>query len=209
MVTDSIIFDVDGTLWDSTDVVADAWNTVIRNYTGVNSAITGDILKNLFGKTMDHIAAILFPNEPRERQLELINRCGEYENEYLQTHRGNLYPNLEQVLDTLSSRYSLYIVSNCQAGYIESFLSCTGLGHYFQDHLCPGDTGEGKAYNIREIVRRNHLKAPIYVGDTAGDYTAVKEANPDMPFVFAAYGFGKVDNPDYTISSPSDLLHLF
>ena len=30
LLIDSIIFDVDGTLWDSTDVVADAWNQIIE-----------------------------------------------------------------------------------------------------------------------------------------------------------------------------------
>lgn len=209
MAIDSIIFDVDGTLWDSTDVVADAWNDVIRANTKLDLTINGEILKNLFGKTMDAIAAILFKDEPKERQLELIDMCGDHENEYLKTHSGVLYPDLERVLQTLSTRYPLFIVSNCQAGYIESFLSCTGFGPYFKDHLCPGDTNEGKAYNIQEIVRRNHLTAPIYIGDTMGDYTATKEADPNMPFVFAAYGFGEVGHPEYTISCPSDLLNLF
>lgn len=30
LLIDSIIFDVDGTLWDSTDVVADAWNQIME-----------------------------------------------------------------------------------------------------------------------------------------------------------------------------------
>ena len=209
MVIDSIIFDVDGTLWDATDVVADAWNTAIRDNTTLSLTINGPILKNLFGKTLDEIAGIIFKDEPKDRQLDLMDLCCNYENEYLKTRCGALYPDLERVLHTLCQRYPLYIVSNCQAGYIESFLAATGFASYFKDHLCPGDTGEGKAYNIREIIRRNHLNAPIYVGDTTGDYNAVKEADPSMPFVFAAYGFGEVSNPEYTISCPSELLNFF
>ena len=65
MVIDSIIFDVDGTLWDATDVVADAWNTAIRDNTTLSLTINGPILKNLFGKTLDEIAVIIFKDEHR------------------------------------------------------------------------------------------------------------------------------------------------
>ena len=45
------------------------------------------------------------------------------------------------------------------------------------------------------------------MGDTAGDYNACRQA--DIPFVFASYGFGHVENPDYTISELKDLISLF
>ena len=86
--------------------------------------------------------------------------------EALRKKSGALYPQLESVLTQLAARLPLFLVSNCQAGYIETFLDCTGFAPYITDHLCPGDTGEGKAENIREIIRRHHLKSPVYVGDT-------------------------------------------
>lgn len=205
---DSIIFDVDGTLWDTTHVVADAWNEVVRSETSLDLSITPQKLKTLFGKTMPDIAAILFPEEPKENQLRLIDLCCQREEEALRKKSGALYPQLESVLTQLAARLPLFLVSNCQAGYIETFLDCTGFAPYITDHLCPGDTGEGKAENIREIIRRHHLKSPVYVGDTDGDYQAVKSAGDFIPFIFASYGFGFVENPDYVITCPADLLSL-
>ena len=205
---DSIIFDVDGTLWDTTHVVADAWNEVVRSETSLDLSITPQKLKTLFGKTMPDIAAILFPEEPKENQLRLIDLCCQREEEALRKKSGALYPQLESVLTQLAVRLPLFLVSNCQAGYIETFLDCTGFAPYITDHLCPGDTGEGKAENIREIIRRHHLKSPVYVGDTDGDYQAVKSAGDSIPFIFASYGFGFVENPDYVITCPADLLSL-
>lgn len=205
---DSIIFDVDGTLWDTTHVVADAWNEVVRSETSLDLSITPQKLKTLFGKTMPDIAAILFPEEPKENQLRLIDLCCQREEEALRKKSGALYPQLESVLTQLAARLPLFLVSNCQAGYIETFLDCTGFAPYITDHLCPGDTGEGKAENIREIIRRHHLKSPVYVGDTDGDYQAVKSAGDSIPFIFASYGFGFVENPDYVITCPADLLRL-
>lgn len=205
---DSIIFDVDGTLWDTTHVVADAWNEVVRSETSLDLSITPQKLKTLFGKTMPDIAAILFPEEPKENQLRLIDLCCQREEEALRKKSGALYPQLESVLTQLAARLPLFLVSNCQAGYIETFLDCTGFAPYITDHLCPGDTGEGKAENIREIIRCHHLKSPVYVGDTDGDYQAVKSAGDSIPFIFASYGFGFVENPDYVITCPADLLSL-
>ena len=72
---DSIIFDVDGTLWDSTDVVAGAWNQIIAKETDMTPDLTGARLKGLFGRLLPDIAAVIFHEYPKERQLELIEAC--------------------------------------------------------------------------------------------------------------------------------------
>ncbi len=204
---DSIIFDVDGTLWDSTDTVARAWNRILQQETDLEPTITGNTLKGLFGRLLPDIAAVLFEKYPRERQLTLIDLCCAEEHRELLAHPAAVYDTLEEALEILSKRYPLFIVSNCQAGYIEVFLEATGLGRYFQDHLCPGDTGQAKAENIAAITAKHGLKAPVYVGDTAGDQKACKKAG--VPFVFASYGFGSAEQPEYTIERPLDLTRLF
>lgn len=204
---DSIIFDVDGTLWDSTDTVARAWNRILQQETDLEPTITGNTLKGLFGRLLPDIAAVLFEKYPRERQLTLIDLCCAEEHRELLAHPAAVYDTLEETLEILSKRYPLFIVSNCQAGYIEVFLEATGLGRYFQDHLCPGDTGQAKAENIAAIAAKHGLKAPVYVGDTAGDQKACKKAG--VPFVFASYGFGSAEQPEYTIERPLDLTRLF
>lgn len=204
---DSIIFDVDGTLWDSTDVVAKAWTEVIQQKTDLDIIITAEKLHGLFGQILPDIAKQIFTEETTERQLELINMCCDEEHRALLLTPPDPFPGMEKTLAELSKKYKLYMVSNCEAGYIEVFLEATGFAPYFQGHLCPGDTGNAKASNILQIIREHKLKSPVYVGDTAGDYKATKEAQ--IPFVFASYGFGDVENPDYIIKKPTDLLELF
>lgn len=204
---DSIIFDVDGTLWDSTAICAQAWNTIIRCETDLDLTITEQTLKGLFGRVLPDIAKVIFPDYTVERQIELIDLCCEEEHRALLKCCAPLYPDLEETLQTLSQKYRLFIVSNCQAGYIEVFLQSSGLGQYFEGHLCPGDTGNEKADNILQIIRDFNLTSPVYVGDTDGDYRAAETAG--IPFIFAAYGFGSVAAPDYTINSPKELLKFF
>ncbi len=203
---DSIIFDVDGTMWNSTDIVARAWNQVLKKEnTGIQ--VTASQLSRLFGKILPDIAKGIMPDFSESEQLRIIDLCCAAEHEALEKECAPVYIGLRETLEALSRHYPLFIISNCEAGYIELFLDKTGFTPYFKDHLCPGDTGEAKAANIRSIVSRHHLEAPVYVGDTIGDYQACLDAK--VPFVFASYGFGQVDTPDYVIQKPADLLELF
>lgn len=207
---DSIIFDVDGTLWDSTETVARSWNQAIREHSQLDMHIDAHVLSKVFGKTMDEIGDILFPSLPPSQRRALLDICYEYENALLETKPGVLYPHVSEVFKQLSSRYPLYIVSNCQCGYIEVMLRTTGLENYVKDTLCYGQTMKKKGDTIRMLMARNSLSHSIYVGDTKGDQIACLDAS--IPFIFASYGFGKDVHAEYTIDSlqnlPSLLQHI-
>ena len=70
-----------------------------------------------------------------------------------------------------------------------------GIKDNIRDFECFGNTGLLKDENISLVVKRNNLKAPVYVGDTQGDYEACKKAG--IPFIWAAYGFGRPEDNDY------------
>lgn len=203
---DSIIFDLDGTLWDSTPEVAIAFNHVLkRQYPEVKEVVTAEILRKLFGRPLEEIAVMLFQSVSEEYAKKIIVDCCEYENEYLAQHGARLYEGLEDTLKELSKKYKLFIVSNCQAGYIETFLKANPrLEQYFIDFECPGNTGKLKAENIRLVIERNQLANPIYVGDTIGDANSSKKAG--VPFIYARYGFGTVEEYDMVIDSFGELL---
>ncbi|MCL1950123.1 MAG: HAD family hydrolase [Turicibacter sp.] len=196
---DAIIFDLDGTLWDPTKTCRDSWNEVILRQKAPTPLIKDEDLYRVFGLKFDKIAAILFASLPKEHQGQLLKDCVDYENDFIIQHGGQLYVPLEKVLGRLAKDYRLFIVSNCQAGYIESFLQHYGLNSYFEDSECPGNTGLEKGENIRLIIERNLLQNPVYVGDTEGDRLAAQMNK--IPFIFAAYGFGEVSGYDFSIDS--------
>ena len=200
---DGIIFDVDGTLWDSVEVVAESWNLAIKENSDLEPNLNREILQRLFGKTMDEIAAGVFPDLDPDSRRKLMDICFDYENRYLETHPGVYYEGVMDTLKELALEYPLFIVSNCQSGYIELFLEKTELGPYVKDIECFGNTRLSKGENIALVVKRNDLKSPYYVGDTQGDCDAAAEAG--VPFVFASYGFGTVSRMDGKIDRFSDL----
>lgn len=185
-----IIFDMDGTLWDSAEKVAMSWTQVVREEYPELGIITTEDVKSVMGKTMDLIAKILFPSLPSAEQLNLLDKCCIRENDYLAEYGGILYPQVEETLNVLKEKYNLYIVSNCQSGYIEAFLEYYGFEHLFEDIECYGNNELGKGENIRLVITRNKLDKAVYVGDIQGDYDAATEAG--IPFIHAAYGFGEI-----------------
>ena len=204
---DGIIFDIDGTIWDSREQVAKAWNEVLENESNLEMRVDAQRLSELFGKPMTEIRDSLFEGLPLEERDRLAKRCFQYENEFLEKEPGRLYPGIREAMAALAEKYPLYIASNCQDGYIQVLLKSTGLGVYIRDFICFDDTGLSKGKNIRILMERNHIEKAVYIGDTQGDADACKEA--DIPFVFADYGLGQADAADYEISCPMDLLKLF
>ena len=200
----AFIFDVDGTLWDSVDVCVMSWNNAISEHSNYPPVVTRDQLKCLFGKPMKEIFEAVFPGIPEEEQIRLAKYCEEYENRMLKDVPGTPYPGVADTIRELSKKADLYIVSNCQSGYIELCMEGLGIGEYIKDYACYGDNKVSKGENIRLLMQRNGLENAVYVGDTQGDANACKEAG--IPMIFATYGFGEVDNIEYQISNFTELL---
>lgn len=207
MNADALIFDMDGTLWDSSETVAAAWNEVLADYDEVNEPITASRLKSMMGKHLLQIGKELFPEMDAQKREQLLMKCCEHENEVLRRCGGRLFDGLEDTLKKLKPQMKLFVVSNCQQGYIEAFLEYHKLGTYFTDFECAGMSGKTKGENIIDVIARNKIKSPYYVGDTQIDYEATRKAC--IPFIYASYGFGEVSNYEYRIASITDLVKMF
>lgn len=201
-----IIFDMDGTLWDSSVQVCKAWDIAVEKCGYDRAPITQEEMQGVMGKTMDKIAEILFPMVKGEDREALLAACCQEENLYLRAHGGVLYPNIRETMELLKKDYHLYIVSNCQSGYIEAFLDYYQMWDLIEDIQCYGDNGRPKAENIAIIVERNGLEDAVYVGDIQGDYDSSCAAG--VKFIHAAYGFGTIDAEVPAIRQFSELPEL-
>ena len=165
MGKNAVIFDLDGTLWDSCDTVALAWNEYCVGH-GIDRVFTADECRRCCGKTLQQIAEIIFPELEKARREEILLGCCLAENPPLSERGGVLYPDLIQVLEELKKTYFLAVVSNCQEGYIEAFFTGNRTGYLFDDAENAGRTGLSKAENIRLVIERNGVDRAVYVGDT-------------------------------------------
>ncbi|TGE28247.1 HAD family hydrolase [Hymenobacter metallicola] len=203
---DSLIFDLDGTLWDATATVLEGFHQAKKRVDFVHNDLTPETLQAVTGQPYPVVYERLFPHLTAEQREKFHGICSEEELNSARQQGGRLYPQLLETLAYLASKYRLFIVSNCQTGYIEAFLQHSGAGQYIEGHQCFGTKNLPKADNVREIIEQFGLQHPAYVGDTDGDYQASR-AN-GIPFLFAAYGFGQVPEYEARLEQLSDLRKL-
>ena len=203
---DSIIFDLDGTLWDASKAAATAWNQVVERNSIQHRKINSNDVKKVTGRPHAECIEEVFHSLP-ENQRKVIAQETETEDvRVIQEEGGAIYPGVANGLARLKERFSLFIVSNCQKGYIETFYRHSGLQKFFLDQECFGNTGHSKDQNIIKIIKRNGLRSSIYIGDTEGDFLAAKKAG--LLFAHAKYGFGEVPQADFVLREFNDLLRL-
>ncbi|NBX93061.1 MAG: HAD family hydrolase [Proteobacteria bacterium] len=185
---DSLIFDLDGTLWDSTKACAAGWTEGVRQFYPQSQSFTPQDLASIMGMTFDKAVEKLMPHTEATQREKLGQVCYEKEMEQIQKMGAPLYEGVAEGIQTLASSYPLYIVSNCLADYLLAFYQMTGLQPFFKDAECFGRTGKPKGHNIQAVIQRNQLVSPAYIGDTSGDQTAAMFAG--ATYYHVNYGFG-------------------
>ena len=207
MKYESLIFDIDGTLWDSRALVAEGYNIQLTKEGLSHLCVTAEDLKPLFGKVMTEIADVILASIPAESRYALMERCMDTENRYLHENPCRIgYPGVAETIAKLRETYRLFIVSNSQCGYPELCMEKLGLTPYIEGHMCFGDTGTSKGKTIRTLMAKHNIGSCAYVGDTQGDYEATVEAG--IPFIWCTYGFGTPDGYAQKVDRFEELLNL-
>jgi phosphoglycolate phosphatase len=198
----AIFFDLDGTLWDALVPLMDSWNEAMKN-NGKKYRFDMKTMKSFMGLTPEETARIGFSDVDLKEGMRLFNICLDAEIAYLAKHPGKIYPNERETLELLMNKYPLYIISNCGKGYIEDYLNALDMNKYFTGHVCIGDTGLEKWQNIKYLQKREGIDRVIYIGDTLKDKVESDKAGVD--FIHAAYGFGVINNYEFSIDSLDQL----
>lgn len=206
MNKNAILFDLDGTLWDSCVAIMPSWQKVMEAHGIKRPPITQEEMNSYMGKTVEQIAPLMLPELSLKEAIDIMIEGCDEELEELKRNGATLYEDILETLRTLSMDFSLYVVSNSQDGYIQAFIDHYNLGDIIKDFECAGRTKKCKGDNIRLVMERNNITKAVYVGDTILDKEAADKAQ--IPFVWASYGFGKVENPTYTLKKPMDLVYL-
>lgn len=205
--TENLIFDVDGTLWNSVPLVAKGWNLALAEL-GLEPNCTVEKIQPYFGKTMTQIADGVLSQVDIPERYRCMERLMAWEHKVMEADPCHIfYPGVKETLETLAKSYNLFIVSNCQKGYIELLLEKGDLEHLIQDHTCFGETGTCKAQSILALMERNGIQDACYIGDTQADMEAAQGAG--IPFVWASYGFGTPETFQEKILCFSQLTTLF
>jgi phosphoglycolate phosphatase len=203
---DSLIFDMDGTLWDAVDTYTESWNLVFREL-GVDRSIKREQLAEMVGWEGKKVISAIMPDFDDEKRQEVYTLVNEKRRMLLPQKGGILYDGVKEGLQQLAEKYSLFILSNCAKGIIRLFIDWAGIDEHITDELAYGINFMPKQHNIRLLMEKHQLNNPIYVGDTAGDGEESRKAG--IPFVFVSYGFGNTDDYDLKFDDFKSLSSYF
>lgn len=207
MQAESIIFDIDGTLWDSREVVARGYNRCLVKLGHPELQVTAEYLTGLFGKTLTEIADAMLTCYPESQRYDVMRMCMDSEQDLMHHDPCQIaFPGVVEGLRSLRKTHRLFLVSNAEKGYPELMMEKLGVGDLFEGVLCFGDTGVWKGETLRMLMDRHHVGSAVYVGDTQGDLKASRYAG--IPFIFCRYGFGTPTEFDAAINSFSEIRQI-
>lgn len=200
-----ILFDMDGTLWDTLETTCQNANEFLKEMNIEGHEITLETVRKTMGCNHKDAAFNYFPFLDEETRDEYLTMCSARNAKTLAKVGGILYPKLEETLKILSEKYMLAIVSNCSGPYLEAFVTSSKLDYIFVDEVAAGKEKLSKADAITMVLNKHKIKKEeaIYVGDTIRDYDAATEAGIDC--IYCRYGFGEIPNAKYIVDKFEEL----
>ncbi len=219
----TFLFDMDGTLLDSSSAIVDAVADGLTNARKIMQlpAITPDreLIINSLGLPNDEYFRTAYPQDsvPEELRAEFAlmyaaesEKC---EVETIAAGNTELYPDVYATLVELKKRdHTLKLFTNSNTAYCDAVVKAHRLDELLTEHLPLERARElGVADTKTEMVKLlcPDLANTVVVGDRNGDIEA--GINCGTRTVGCSYGFGlpkEVQAADYTINSLSDILGI-
>jgi len=189
-VKKQIIFDMDGTLIDSSAIIANSINHV-RSRLGLPPMDPATILRAVNDPSIHRPRFFYGTEDYRPEHVEW------FRDYYTRHHHAQtrLYPGIRELLEELAPRYDLALATNAYRASAEQILRHTGIAHYFGCIVC-GDETEPKPSPkmLERIMERRGVKPSeaVMVGDGRTDEEAAKNAGVD----FIRVDWGWEEHPD-------------
>lgn len=188
-----LAFDVDGTIYDCSDIIVEAFEEGISRFklkTSVNINVPAreEIILQL-GQPNDLIFQSLFP-DLRGPELQKINDfCIESLTGFVTAGKGTLFDGVRPTMELLISEgYQLLIASNGRKEYIEAVMKSNDIMKYISKPvICINNVIKDKNDIIGHYIRHRSKGNPmIMIGDRASDKIAAAENG--IPFIGCAFG---------------------
>jgi pyrophosphatase PpaX len=211
-MVNTILFDFDGTIMDTNQVIINSWQHTFRTLTGAERPMA-DIVAT-FGEILHDTAARFFPDVPVEETVEV----------YRSYHRANfgpmisVFPGVRELLAELKKRrFTLAIVTSRLPSTTMEGLEQYELADYFDLIVTCDDCKKFKPDPEPVLVALERLgKRPeeaLMVGDTRNDILCARGAGVKSALVGWAIAVPEEerlgpDAPDYCIEKADDLLEI-
>lgn len=191
-----ILFDLDGTLYSSREILPTAYAEGIERFNEQHSrSVPVPADEEIFdqvGNPVNEIYENLFPNLSDEERPQLQESIFSVLLDRIQRGEGRLFEGVQSVLETLGEHRPLGVVTNAQTQYMNSVLETHDLDRHFEQTLCNDDAPNGEKSEIVEMQLRKFDVSPrdaLLVGDRESDRLAARTHG--LHFIGCDFGYGR------------------
>lgn len=200
-----IIFDLDGTLWDTISTTTKATIDILEREE-IKFNFDTNIISKSMGLAFSDVAKMYFPTLEKEKREYLLNEIIKRNVEIIKSEGADIYEGVCEVIRNLSQKHKLAIITNNKDDYVKAFFKASGLEPYFSDYMGAATYEISKGEAIKRMVEKHNEPTSFYVGDIKKDMIAANEAG--IGFIHAKYGFEPMLNCPQAIENISDLPKL-
>lgn len=177
---DSLIFDMDGTLFQTATVLEPALEetfTHLRALGKWDDVTPIEEYRRIMGAPLPRVWEILMPNHSEEVRRETDAYFLETLVEYISSGKAALYPHVEELFSDLKEKgYSLYIASNGLRGYLDAIVGYYGLDRWVTEVFSIQDLQSlNKSDLVKAVLDKYAIRHAAVVGDRLSDFKAAKE----------------------------------
>lgn len=189
-----IAFDLDGTLFDVSDIAVNGFTKGIERFithSGYKNIQKPDYeaIRQVLGIPINEIFRGLFPDMQPQNQQMLNDYCTDALVELIKEGGGSIFSGVYETIEYLySNDHTIYIASNGRSEYIFAVLEKFDLLKFFSE---PFVFLNGRIKTKSDIIaeyKKNTLKQDvlIMIGDRRNDLEAAQENN--IPFIGCSFG---------------------
>lgn len=181
-----IIFDLDGTLWETIDATYEAANIIVNKHDELKNISKETIIKGM-GLGIEENEKNYMPYIELEQGIKYMKEISDKTSEIINEKNINIYNGVTETIKKLSNEYKLGIITNNRDNYAETFLKVSKLEQYFIDYMGAASYNITKGEAIKKMVMKHNEKENYYVGDIKKDQESTIYAG--IEFIHAKYGF--------------------
>jgi len=208
----TVIFDLDGTLIDTNELITDTWRHTVKTLTG--SDISDDVIRGTMGEVLPDSMRRIMPGIDIEEALDVYRDF--QRDRFLSSIK--LYEGVEEALRAIhEAGYKNAILTSRMRTSTEKGLAFLGIADLFDAVLTANDTKIFKpdpapVYQVLDILGARPEEA-MFVGDTVHDIEAGLAAGVFTVLVDWSYALPPekregAPSPDAVIENMEDLLKL-
>ncbi len=172
---DTVLFDFDGTIMDTNEIIIDSWQATFRELSGKEA--DRDVLLKTFGEPLEATMLGFFPNVPLEESLEIYR---DYQRKYF-IPSIRLFPCVRELLDALSQKkIKMALVTSRLKFTTDQALEHFDIGKYFQYVITADEVNRHKPDPLCANLALEALGAQpeqtIMLGDSPLDMMCARNA---------------------------------